>query len=92
MNFLKKTAMIKELQEKLDFWNNLRDEIQLGDVPADLKYQMLSEAEYQIVVIEEQLDKLMQDKTINAMTVTLIAFCGAATGLFGYAMTVKYLL
>jgi chromosome condensin MukBEF complex kleisin-like MukF subunit len=84
--------MIKELQEKLDFWNNLRDEVQLSDVPTDLKYQMLSEAEYQIVVIEEQLDKLMQNNTINAMTVTLIAFCGAATGLFGYAMTVKYLL
>jgi chromosome condensin MukBEF complex kleisin-like MukF subunit len=84
--------MIKELQEKLDFWNNLRDEVQLSDVPTDLKYQMLSEAEYQIVVIEEQLDKLMQNNTLNAMTVTLIAFCGAATGLFGYAMTVKYLL
>jgi chromosome condensin MukBEF complex kleisin-like MukF subunit len=84
--------MIKELQEKLDFWNNLRDEVQLSDVPTDLKYQMLSETEYQIVVIEEQLDKLMQNNTINAMTVTLIAFCGAATGLFGYAMTVKYLL
>ena len=84
--------MIKELQEKLNFWNNLRNEVQMGDVPADLKYQMLSEVEYQIVVIEEQLDKLMQNNTINAMTVTLIAFCGAATGLFGYAMTVKYLL
>ena len=84
--------MIKELQEKLDFWNNLRDEVQLSDVPTDLKYQMLSEAEYQIVVIEEQLDKLMQNNTINAMTVTLIAFCGAATGLFGYALTVKYLV
>jgi chromosome condensin MukBEF complex kleisin-like MukF subunit len=84
--------MIKELQEKLDFWNNLRNEVQMGDVPADLKYQMLSEVEYQIVVIEDQLDKLMQNNTINAMTVTLIAFCGAATGLFGYAMTVKYLL
>jgi chromosome condensin MukBEF complex kleisin-like MukF subunit len=84
--------MNKELQEKLDFWNNLRDEIQLGDIPTDLKYQMLSEAEYQIVVIEEQLDKLMQNKTINAMTVTLIAFCGAATSLFGYAITVKYLV
>jgi chromosome condensin MukBEF complex kleisin-like MukF subunit len=84
--------MIKELQEKLDFWNNLRNEVQMGDVPADLKYQMLSEVEYQIVVIEEQLDKLMQNNTINAMTVTLIAFCGAATGLFGYALTVKYLL
>ncbi len=84
--------MIRELQEKLDFWNNLRDEVQMGDVPADLKYQMLSEVEYQIVVIEEQLDKLMQNNTINAMTVTLIAFCGAATGLFGYAMTVKYLV
>jgi len=84
--------MIKELQEKLNFWNNLRNEVQMGDVPADLKYQMLSEVEYQIVVIEDQLDKLMQNNTINAMTVTLIAFCGAATGLFGYAMTVKYLL
>ena len=84
--------MIKELQEKLDFWNNLRNEVQMGDVPADLKYQMLSEVEYQIVVIEDQLDKLMQNNTINAMTVTLIAFCGAATGLFGYALTVKYLL
>ena len=84
--------MIKELKEKLDFWNNLRDEILLGDVPADLKHQMLSDIEYQIVVIEEQIDKLMQDKTINAMTLTLIAFCGAATGLFGYALTVKYLL
>ena len=84
--------MIKELQEKLDFWNNLRDEVQMGDVPTDLKYQMLSETEYQIVVIEDQLDKLMQDNTINAMTITLIAFCGAVTGLFGYAMTVKYLV
>jgi hypothetical protein len=34
----------------------------------------------------------MQDKTINAMTLTLIAFCGAATSLFGYAITVKYLV
>lgn len=84
--------MIKELQEKLDFWNNLRDEVVLGDVPADLKHQMLSDVEYQIVVIEDQLDKLMQNNTINAMTLTLIAFCGAATGLFGYALTVKYLL
>jgi chromosome condensin MukBEF complex kleisin-like MukF subunit len=84
--------MIKELQEKLDFWNNLRDEVQMGDVPADLKYQMLSEVEYQIVVIEDQLDKLMQNNTLNAMTLTLIAFCAAATGLFGYAMTVKYLV
>jgi len=92
MNFLKKTNMIKELQEKLNQWNNLRDEVQLGDIPADLKYQMLSDIEYQIVVIEEQIDKLMQDNTINAMTLTLIAFCGAVTGLFGYALTVKYLL
>jgi chromosome condensin MukBEF complex kleisin-like MukF subunit len=84
--------MIKELQEKLDFWNNLRDEVQMGDVPADLKYQMLSETEYQIVVIEEQLDKLMQNNTINAMTTLLIVFCAAATGIFGYAVTVKYLL
>ena len=84
--------MIRELQEKLDFWNNLRDEVQIGDVPADLKYQMLSEVEYQIVVIEDQLDKLMQNNTLNAMTLTLIAFCAAATGLFGYAMTVKYLV
>jgi chromosome condensin MukBEF complex kleisin-like MukF subunit len=84
--------MIRELQEKLDFWNNLRDEVQMGDVPADLKYQMLSEVEYQIVVIEDQLDKLMQNNTLNAMTLTLIAFCAAATGLFGYAMTVKYLV
>lgn len=84
--------MIKELKEKLDFWNNLRDEVILSDVPADLKHQMLSDVEYQIVVIEEQIDKLMQDNTINAMTLTLIAFCGAATGLFGYALTVKYLV
>lgn len=84
--------MIKELQEKLDFWNNLRDEVEFSDVPADLKHQMLSDIEYQIVVIEDQLDKLMQDNTINAMTITLIAFCGAVTGLFGYALTVKYLL
>jgi hypothetical protein len=84
--------MIKELKEKLDFWNNLRDEVVLGDVPADLKHQMLSDVEYQIVVIEEQIDKLMQNNTINAMTYTLIAFCGAATGLFGYALTVKYLV
>lgn len=83
---------MKELQEKLDFWNHLRDEILLGDVPADLKHQMLSDIEYQIVVIEDQIDRLMQDKTINAMTLTLIAFCGAATGLLGYAITVKYLL
>ena len=84
--------MIKELQEKLDFWNNLRDEVVFGDVPADLKYQMLSDIEYQIVVIEDQLDKLMQNNTISAMTSTLIAFCGAVTGLFGYALTVKYLV
>lgn len=83
---------MKELQEKLDFWNNLRDEVVLGDVPADLKHQMLSDVEYQIVVIEEQMDKLLQNKTITAMTYTLIAFCGAATGLFGYALTVKYLV
>jgi hypothetical protein len=84
--------MIKELQEKLNFWNNLKEEVELGDVPTDLKDQMLSDINYQIVVIEDQIDKLMQDNTINAMLLTLIAFCGAATGLLGYAITVKYLL
>ena len=84
--------MINELQEKLDFWNNLRDEVEFSDVPADLREQMLCEINYNIVCIEDQLDLTMQSNTINAMTVTLIAFCGAVTGLFGYALTVKYLL
>lgn len=84
--------MIKELQEKLNYWNNYRDEIEFADVPADLKHSLLSDIEYQIVCIEEQIDKLMQDNTLNAMVVTLIVFCGAITGLFGYALTVKYLL
>lgn len=84
--------MIKELQEKLDFWNNLKEEVDFSDVPTDLKDQMLCEINYNIVCIEEQLDLTMQNNTINAMTVTLIAFCGAVTGLFGYALTVKYLL
>jgi hypothetical protein len=92
MNFLKKTNMIKELQEKLDYWNNYREEIEFADVPADFRENLLSDINYQIVVIEEQLDKLMQDNTINAMLVTLIGFCGAATGLLGYAITIKYLL
>lgn len=83
---------MRELQEKLDFWNNLRDEVEFSDVPTDLRYQMLSDIEYHIVSIEDQMDKLMQNNTINAMTLTLIAFCGAVTGLFGYALTVKYLL
>jgi hypothetical protein len=80
--------MIKELQEKLDYWNNLRDELELSAIPSDLKHQMLSDTEYKIVCI----DKLMQDNTISAMTITLIVFCAAVTGLFGYALTVKYLL
>jgi hypothetical protein len=84
--------IMKELQEKLDFWNNLRDEVEFSDVPADLRHQMLSDIEYHIVSIEDQMDKLMQKDTISAMTITLIAFCGAVTGLFGYAVTVKYLL
>ena len=84
--------MIKELQEKLDYWNNLRDELELSAIPSDLKHQMLSDTEYKIVCIENEIDKLMQDNTISAMTITLIAFCGAVTGLFGYAVTVKYLL
>ena len=84
--------MIKELQEKLDFWNNLKEEVEYSDAPYELKEQMLSEVHYNIVCVEDELDKTMQNKTINAMTVTLIAFCGAATGLFGYAVTVKYLL
>lgn len=84
--------MIKELQEKLDYWYQYKEEIEFADVPKGLKYQLLSDIEYQIVVIEEQIDRLMQDNTISAMTVTLIAFCGAVTGLFGYALTVKYLL
>lgn len=84
--------MIKELQEKLDFWNNLRDEVDFSDVPTDLRDQMLCEINYNIVCIEEQLDLTMQNNTISAMTYTLIAFCGAATGLFGYVLTVKYLL
>lgn len=83
---------MNELQEKLDFWNNLRDEVDFSDVPTDLKEQMLCEINYNIVCIEEQLDLTMQNNTINAMTVTLIGFCGAVTGLFGYALTVKYLL
>ena len=84
--------MIKELQEKRNFWNNLRDEVEFSDVPADLRHQMLSDIEYHIVSIEDQMDKLMQNNTINAMTITLIVFCGVITGLFGYALTVKYLL
>lgn len=84
--------MIKELKEKLEYWYQYKEEIEFADVPTDLKHSLLSDIEYQIVVIEDQLDKLMQDNTINAMTITLIAFCGAVTGLFGYALTVKYLL
>jgi hypothetical protein len=84
--------MIKELQEKLDFWNNLKEEVEFSDTPYDLKEQMLSEVHYNIVCIEDQLDLTMQSNTINAMTLTLIAFCGVVTGLFGYALTVKYLV
>jgi hypothetical protein len=84
--------MIKELQEKLDYWNQYREEIEHADAPADLRDQLLSDINYQIVCVEEAMDLCMQNMTINAMTLTLIAFCGAVTGLFGYAVTVKYLL
>lgn len=84
--------MIKELQEKLEYWYQYKEEIEFADAPTDLKHSLLSDIEYQIVIIEEQIDKLMQDNTINAMTVTLIVFCAIITGLFGYALTVKYLL
>lgn len=84
--------MIKELQEKLDFWNNLKEEVEYSDAPYDLKEQMLSEVHYNIVCIEDQLDLTMQSNTISAMTTLLVVFCGAVTGLFGYAVTVKYLL
>ncbi len=84
--------IMKELQEKLDFWNNLKDEVNYSEVPTELKEQMLCEINYNIVCIEDQLDLTMQSNTISAMTYTLIAFCAAATGIFGYAVTVKYLL
>lgn len=84
--------MIKELQEKLDFWNNLKEEVEYSDVPYELKEQMLSEVHYNIVCVEDELDKSMQNKTINAMTATLIMFCCASVSIFGYAVTVKYLL
>jgi hypothetical protein len=53
---------------------------------------MLSEVHYNIVCVEDELDKTMQNKTINAMTATLIMFCCASAGILGYAVTVKYLL
>ena len=84
--------MIKELQEKLDYWNNYREEIEYADVPADLKHNLLSDIEYQIVCVEEAMDLYMQNKTINAMVITLIGFCSTAAGLLGYAFTIKYLL
>ena len=43
--------MIKELQEKLDFWNNLKEEVDYSDVPYELKEQMLSEVHYTIVCV-----------------------------------------
>ena len=84
--------MNKELQEKLDFWNQLKEEVESSDAPHELKEQMLSEVHYNIVCVENELDKNMQNKTINAMTATLIMFCCASAGILGYAMTVKYLL
>jgi len=42
--------------------------------------------------VEEAMDLCMQNMTINAMTATLIVFCGLATGMLGWAVTVKYLL
>jgi hypothetical protein len=84
--------MNKELQEKLDFWNQLKEEVESSDAPHELKEQMLSEVHYNIVCVENELDKTMQSNTISAMTTLLIVFCAAATGIFGYAVTVKYLL
>ena len=84
--------MIKELQEKLDYWNQYREEIEHADAPADLREQLLSDINYQIVCVEEAMDLCMQNMTINAMTATLIMFCCASAGILGYAMTVKYLL
>ena len=84
--------MIKELQEKLDYWNHYKEEIEFAEVPADLKEQLLSDINYQIVCIEEAMDLYMQNKTINAMSATLIMFCCISTGLIGWLVTVKYLI
>ena len=84
--------MIKELQEKLDFWNQLKEEVEFSDTPQELKEQMLSEVHYNLVCFEDELDKNMQNKTINAMSATLIMFCCASASLLGWAVTVKYLL
>ena len=84
--------MNKELQEKLDFWNQLKEEVEFSDAPHELKEQMLSEVHYNIVCVEDELDRNMQNKTITAMSATLIMFCCASTSLLGWAVTVKYLL
>jgi hypothetical protein len=84
--------MIKELQEKLDYWNQYREEIEHADAPADLREQLLSDINYQIVCVEEAMDLCMQNMTINAMTATLIVFCGLATGMLGWAITLKYFI
>ena len=84
--------MIKELQEKLDYWNQYKEEIEFAEVPADLREQLLSDINYQIVDIEEAIDLCMQNKTINAMSATLIVFSGLATGMLGWLVTVKYFI
>jgi hypothetical protein len=84
--------MIRELQEKLDFWNQLKEEVEFSDTPQELKEQMLSEVHFNIVSVEDELDRNMQNKTINAMSATLIMFCCASASLLGWAVTVKYLL
>lgn len=92
MNILNRIAMIKELQEKLDFWNQLKDEVEFSDAPLELKEQMLLEVNYNIICIEEQMDLKMQNNTINAMSATLIMFCCVSASMLGYAVTVKYFL
>jgi hypothetical protein len=92
MNILKKMTMNKELQEKLDFWNHLKEEVESSDVPLDLKEQMLSEVNYNILCVEDELDLNIQNKTITAMSVTLIMFCCASVSILGWAVTVKYLI
>ena len=84
--------MIRELQEKLDFWNQLKEEVEFSDTPQELKEQMLSEVHFNIVSVEDELDRNMQNKTINAMSATLIMFCCVSASLLGWAVTVKYLL
>jgi hypothetical protein len=92
MNFLNRIAMSKELQEKLDFWNQLKEEVEFSDAPQELKEQMLSELHYNIVCIEDELDRNMQNKTITAMSATLIMFCCASASILGWAVAVKYFI